>query len=92
MNALTVFKASAGSGKTFTLAIQYIKLLVLASEGGEYARILAVTFTNKATTEMKDRILCQLYGIGNGLPSSNDYYEAQEADKAIREQRRTLVS
>lgn len=76
MNALTVFKASAGSGKTFTLAIQYIKLLVLASEGGEYARILAVTFTNKATTEMKDRILCQLYGIGQGLPSSNDYYEA----------------
>ncbi len=76
MNALTVFKASAGSGKTFTLAIQYIKMLVLAPEGGEYARILAVTFTNKATTEMKDRILSQLYGLGHSLPSSYDYYEA----------------
>ena len=76
MNPLVVYKASAGSGKTFTLAVQYIKLLVMAEESGEYARILAVTFTNKATTEMKDRILSQLYGIGHGLYSSRSYFQA----------------
>lgn len=76
MHPLTIYKASAGSGKTFTLAVQYIKLLVLAREGGEYAHILGVTFTNKATTEMKDRIICQLYGIANGLESSDDYLAA----------------
>ena len=38
-NPLTVYKASAGSGKTFRLALEYIKLLVLAPEGGEFAHI-----------------------------------------------------
>ena len=55
------YKASAGSGKTFTLAVQYIKLLI--EDTSAYRKILAVTFTNKATTEMKKRILYQLYGI-----------------------------
>ena len=58
---LLVYKASAGSGKTFTLAVEYIKLLIQNPRA--YRNILAVTFTNKATTEMKERILSQLYGI-----------------------------
>ena len=69
--ALTVYKASAGSGKTFTLATEYIKLLVLNPTS--YRNILAVTFTNKATEEMKMRILSQLYGIWKQLPDSNNY-------------------
>lgn len=68
---LTVYKASAGSGKTFTLAVEYISLLV--SNPSNYKHILAVTFTNKATKEMKLRILSQLYGIANSLPSSVTY-------------------
>ena len=76
MKPLTVYKASAGSGKTFTLAVEYIKLLVQAKDGGEYAHILAVTFTNKATSEMKDRIISQLYGIAHDLPSSRSYFDA----------------
>ncbi len=72
---LTVFKASAGSGKTFTLATRYIALL-LAGDAAAYRHILAVTFTNKATGEMKARILGQLYGMGRGLPSSADYLKA----------------
>lgn len=64
--SLTVFKASAGSGKTFTLAIEYIKLLILSPYS--YSSILAVTFTNKATAEMKERILSQLYGLWKQLP------------------------
>ncbi len=76
MSILKVYKASAGAGKTFRLAVEYMKLLVEAREGGEYARILAVTFTNKATTEMKDRIISQLYGIGKSLVDSQPYYFA----------------
>ena len=70
---LTIYKASAGSGKTFTLATEYIKLLVLNPMS--YRSILAVTFTNKATEEMKMRILSQLYGISKNLPDSNDYLQ-----------------
>ncbi len=68
---LLVYKASAGSGKTFTLAVQYIRQLI--EDPAAYRRILAVTFTNKATAEMKSRILEQLYGLGYGLRSSDSY-------------------
>lgn len=68
---LTVYKASAGSGKTFTLATEYIRLLVENPQS--YRSILAVTFTNKATEEMKMRILSQLYGIWKELPDSESY-------------------
>ena len=76
---LTVYKASAGSGKTFRLAVQYITMLVNRPE--DYRHILAVTFTNKATAEMKQRILSQLYGIGRSLKSSASYFE--EVRKAL---------
>lgn len=68
---LLVYKASAGSGKTFTLAVEYIKLLILNPRA--YRQILAVTFTNKATAEMKERILQQLYGIWVSDPASEPY-------------------
>lgn len=70
---LTVYKASAGSGKTFTLAVEYICLLI--NNPDDYRTILAVTFTNKATQEMKWRIISQLYGIANALPSSEAYLQ-----------------
>ncbi len=73
---LTVYKASAGSGKTFTLALQYIKLLVEATDSAEYAHVLAVTFTNKATAEMKDRIVTQLYNIAHSIPDGESYFHA----------------
>lgn len=70
---LVVYKASAGSGKTFTLAKEYIKYLI--ADPKAYRSILAVTFTNKATQEMKQRILSHLYGIANHLPDSKEYLE-----------------
>ena len=70
---LVIYKASAGSGKTFTLAVEYISLLI--SNPDSYRNILAVTFTNKATNEMKMRILSHLYGISHNLPDSKDYLE-----------------
>ena len=78
VKTLTVYKASAGSGKTFTLATQYIKLLV--ENPTNYRHILAVTFTNKATEEMKMRILSQLYGVWKGLPDSESYLQRIMAD------------
>ncbi len=63
MKSLTLCKASAGSGKTFTLAAHYVALLL---SGESFRSILAVTFTNKATEEMKKRILTYLYAIANG--------------------------
>ncbi|WP_321331185.1 UvrD-helicase domain-containing protein [uncultured Bacteroides sp.] len=70
---LLVYKASAGSGKTFTLAVEYIKLLILNPHA--YRQILAVTFTNKATAEMKERILSQLYGIWTKDKDSDHYLQ-----------------
>ena len=72
MKPLTVYKASAGSGKTFTLATEYIRLVI--DNPTAYRTILAVTFTNKATEEMKLRILSQLYGIWRADKASEGYY------------------
>lgn len=62
---LNIYKASAGSGKTYTLTEQYIKMLLDARSHGKdyFRRVLAVTFTNKATDEMKSRIVKKLYEI-----------------------------
>ncbi|MDR0304054.1 MAG: UvrD-helicase domain-containing protein [Chitinispirillales bacterium] len=59
---ITVYHASAGSGKTFTLALNYITQLLETNNTPEYAyrHILAVTFTNDAANEMKERILQKL--------------------------------
>jgi len=81
--ALTVYKASAGSGKTFTLAVEYIKLLIINPY--EYKHILAVTFTNKATAEMKSRIISQLNGIARGDKSSDGYVEKIKEYQVIKD-------
>jgi len=60
---LSVCRASAGTGKTYTLAAYYIAMLL---SGESYRNILAVTFTNAATAEMKERILTYLLGIAHG--------------------------
>lgn len=61
MDAPTIFySASAGSGKTYTLARDYLTLLFKHDYSDGYRRILAVTFTNKAVAEMKERILMHL--------------------------------
>ena len=74
--SLTIYKASAGSGKTFTLAVEYIMQLLEPHAENEFVHTLAVTFTNKATAEMKSRILETLYGLKMGLEESKPYMEA----------------
>ena len=53
--SLILYKASAGSGKTYTLAKEYLKIVIQTPY--DYNKILAVTFTKKATAEMKSRII-----------------------------------
>ncbi len=62
--SLAVYKSSAGSGKTFTLVKEYIKLVI--DNPDNYKHILAITFTNKAANEMKSRILAYLSGMAYG--------------------------
>ncbi|MDR2843935.1 MAG: UvrD-helicase domain-containing protein, partial [Candidatus Symbiothrix sp.] len=63
MSQIKIYKASAGSGKTYTLALEYIRELLLSHSEDHYRHVLAVTFTKDATGEMKDRILSELYGL-----------------------------
>src|SRR3954470_1767743 len=64
---LKILQASAGSGKTFSLTAHYLTLLF--SGANKYREILAVTFTNKATEEMKSRILEVLEGLAKADPA-----------------------
>ncbi|MDT0676389.1 UvrD-helicase domain-containing protein [Autumnicola musiva] len=59
-NSFTIYNASAGSGKTFTLVKEYLLLLFESKRKEEYRNILAITFTNKAVDEMKTRIIDSL--------------------------------
>lgn len=65
---LKIYKASAGSGKTYRLTMEFLKYII--EDPTSFERILAVTFTNKATTEMKSRIITTLYGIAKNLDDS----------------------
>lgn len=100
---LLVIKASAGSGKTFKLALEYIKHLLFATgddgvalkprrHAGDtrplnaHRQLLAITFTNKATDEMKERIVAELYNLSQpGLRS--DYLDEFVALSGLAEER-----
>ena len=59
-----VLSASAGSGKTFNLSMFYIKLAM--EDADNFKKILAITFTNAAVNEMKNRILTRLFDLSKG--------------------------
>src|SRR5687767_3081683 len=63
---LRIYKSSAGSGKTYTLVKEYLRMAF--DSPTKYKHILAITFTNKAAAEMKDRILGALEGIAQENP------------------------
>lgn len=65
MRNFKVYKSSAGSGKTFTLVKEYLKLCLQAESPFGFSKILAITFTNKASQEMKERILLALDDISS---------------------------
>ena len=65
---VSIVKASAGSGKTFRLTLHYIAVLLRGPK--KHKKIMAVTFTNKATGEMKERILTVLEGLAKDMDST----------------------
>lgn len=64
-HAFTIYNASAGSGKTFTLVKEYLKILFKSNHPEQFKYILALTFTNKAVAEMKARIIDTLKSFSN---------------------------
>ena len=60
-----IYNASAGSGKTFTLVKEYLKILLTTENPNKFHQILAVTFTNKAAGEMKARVIENLHSFSN---------------------------
>ena len=102
MSQLKIYKASAGSGKTYTLAKEYIKELMLGDSDESYRHILAVTFTKEATGEMKDRILAELYGLAFNTSDSQGFLDSvrtalrdagKHADESfIREKARRVLN
>lgn len=79
---LTVYRASAGAGKTHRLTGEYLKLLF--SQPNAYRHILAVTFTNKATDEMKERIIQELYHLA--ADKKSDYIKLLTAAHNLTEE------
>ena len=101
-NRAVIVPASAGSGKTYRIAHEYIYdvLRNRYNESGEayfdrtfYKRILAVTFTNKATEEMKSRILKEIHLLAAGKESDhlNDLIKETQLDEATLRQRAKIV-
>ena len=72
----TVYRASAGSGKTFTLVREYITLALCGGSDEaikhDFRHILAITFTNKATNQMKERILDYLGNLSDPQKRNSD--------------------
>ncbi len=61
--SFTVYKSSAGSGKTYTLVKEYLKIILVQPE--DFRSVLAITFTNKAANEMKERVISNLRILSN---------------------------
>ncbi|MFT6716045.1 MAG: ATP-dependent exoDNAse (exonuclease V) beta subunit, partial [Saprospiraceae bacterium] len=74
-----VYKSSAGSGKTFTLVKEYLNIALSSDNPSNYKAIMAVTFTNKAANEMKERVIKYLRAL-----AADEF--AEGAEKLIQEQ------
>jgi ATP-dependent exoDNAse (exonuclease V) beta subunit len=72
-NEFKIYNASAGAGKTYTLVKEYLSILLSSTSSNRFESILAITFTNKAANEMKQRILEQLVKF-----SKENYTENQD--------------
>ncbi len=68
--SFSIYDASAGSGKTYALVKEYLKIILVAKKNDAYRNILAITFTNKAVHEMKSRIVGSLSEFAKDEPSA----------------------
>lgn len=91
MSTLTIYRSSAGSGKTHTLVSAYLQL-ALASPM-RFQEILAVTFTNQATKEMKQRILGYLHSLTQNIdtPIANELSQVLGYNKEVLQQKAKIL-
>jgi ATP-dependent exoDNAse (exonuclease V) beta subunit len=66
--SFSIYDASAGSGKTYALVKEYLKIILVSKKNDAYRNILAITFTNKAVHEMKSRIVWNLSQFAEKIP------------------------
>ena len=78
-----IYNASAGSGKTYTLVRNYLIKILSSNDLGRFKKILAVTFTNKAVAEMKERILNSLYHFSQSQISKEHQSMFAEISKEL---------
>lgn len=71
--AFSIYNASAGSGKTYTLVKEYLRILLQSTTDDAYRKILAITFTNKAVQEMKGRIILNLSDFSKDEPGERAF-------------------
>lgn len=76
--SFVVYRSSAGSGKTYTLVKQYLTIALSEPLPHRYRQVLAITFTNKAASEMKERVLGTLKSIATGNPEGTAAFMADE--------------
>ena len=67
--SFSIYDASAGSGKTYALVKEYLKIILVSKKNDAYRNILAITFTNKAVHEMKSRIVGNLLEFTKDTPN-----------------------
>lgn len=94
LNSYTVYSASAGSGKTFTLVKEYLQILLQSKDAYHFKNVLAITFTNKAAAEMKDRVLVNLQAFVRGEASEmlRPIQEATGLDAITIQQRAKAIN
>ena len=84
MNSIfEIYNASAGSGKTFTLTSRYLVKFLGSSQNESFKRILALTFTNKASEEMKNRILSSLKEFSNRKNGEDPSFMLKEVQRQL---------
>ncbi len=98
-HSFTIYNASAGSGKTYSLVKEYLKILVQSNHPEKFKHILTITFTNKAVSEMKDRIIETLKQFSDNtiLITSNSMFndmcnELQLEPKTLHEKSKNLLN
>ncbi len=79
--SFSIYDASAGSGKTYALVKEYLKIILVAPKNDAYRNILAITFTNKAVHEMKSRIVGNLSEFAKDIPSQKSQDLMQDLAK-----------
>jgi ATP-dependent exoDNAse (exonuclease V) beta subunit len=96
--AFSIYDASAGSGKTYTLVKEYLKIILLSHKNDAYRNILAITFTNKAVHEMKSRVVESLSEFAKDNPSDKAlqliqviHGETKLSLKSIQEKAQSII-